>query len=321
MPSTAGLNDITARLCALPEKLTHRETTEFLRCGCVPPVPRCRSRRPRWAAGRSAAWPRHRNMPRADRTARTRSFTPSGPSGCTVWAGRAWRRPARPTASRHDHLDCRLGLRRQLRRPAGPDRRGRADPQDQVRQFPSGLPLAGDLGAELRLAARPEPRRQPAGNDAAHALAVRGRQDPAPARLAEDLGRELQAAGPAEHGRRVLSTAAARSSGWPSRPNRGERMSSCRKSDRTWVGGPATRRPAARVPRSLSHPTDPRNAKKRRTPPRGKRGAPFVKGSDGCQNNETREERPCRSSAQISGRILHALPLRFESSCLLPTSK
>ena len=170
MPSTAGLNDITARLCALPKKLTHDEQGKFfakMRAAC-PPVPV----KSAVVGGKSI-----RRLAPAQKYAADRSNC-ENPELYGVWPfrlyglGKPGLEEARAAyASRNNHLDCGWGYDGNCAALLGLSDEA-ADPQDQVRQFPSGLPLAGDLGSELRLAARPEPRRQPAGDDATHAPAA-----------------------------------------------------------------------------------------------------------------------------------------------------
>ena len=95
MPSTAGLNDITARLCALPETLASAEQRAFFARmrAAAPKVPVEEAEAGGKTIRRLAP---ARSTPRTARTARTRNCTASGRSGFTGWAGRGWRRPARP---------------------------------------------------------------------------------------------------------------------------------------------------------------------------------------------------------------------------------
>ena len=202
MPSTAGLNDITARLCALPEKLTTAGQREFfarMRAACpTVPVEDARS-----TARRSAASPRRRNMPPTAPTARTRSFTRSGRSGCTVSASRAWKRPARPTPRRHNHLDCGWGYDGNCAALLGlTDEAARILKVKCANSHPA-YRWPATWGPNFDWL----PDQDHGGNllETAQLMLLQPVGDKIlllPA-WPKNLGRELQAAGPAEHGRRV----------------------------------------------------------------------------------------------------------------------
>ncbi len=95
-PTTAGLNNITARLCALPERLTTAEQREFfakMKTACpVVPVEEAKH------DGRTVRKLRPpKNMRSSGRIARIPSCTRFGPSGSTAWASRGWKRRSPPT--------------------------------------------------------------------------------------------------------------------------------------------------------------------------------------------------------------------------------
>jgi hypothetical protein len=108
MPSTAGLNDITARLCALPEKLTHEEQRKFfakMRAAC-PAVPVEEAE----VGGRKI-----RRLAPAQKYAKDRSNC-ENPELYAIWPfrlyglGRPGLEEARAAyAGRQNHLDCGWG--------------------------------------------------------------------------------------------------------------------------------------------------------------------------------------------------------------------
>ena len=108
MPSTAGLNDITARLCALPEKLTHEQQRKFftrMRAAC-PAVP---------VEDAEAGGKKIRRLAPAQKYAKDRSNC-ENPELYGIWPfrlyglGRPGLEEARAAYSaRHNHLDCGWG--------------------------------------------------------------------------------------------------------------------------------------------------------------------------------------------------------------------
>ena len=127
MPTTAGLNDITARLCALPDASLLRNNGSFS-AACRRRVRRFQSRKPRSAIAPSGGWRRRRNTMPGGRILKTPNCTRYGRSGFTAWAGPDWKKPE-PLTPRGQSSRCRLGLRRQLCGAAGSDRRGGANSQ------------------------------------------------------------------------------------------------------------------------------------------------------------------------------------------------
>ncbi len=96
MPATAGLNDITARLSALPERLTTRQQREFfsrMKATC-PPVP---LRQTLVDHVMKPLLCRLRDTNRPVRTTRAPSCTPSGHFAYTASAVRDWTRLGSPT--------------------------------------------------------------------------------------------------------------------------------------------------------------------------------------------------------------------------------
>ena len=109
MPATAGLNDITARLCALPERLTHRAAAEVLRAGCGPPVPTVP------VEEAEVGGKKIRRLAPAQKYDKDRSNC-ENPELYGIWPfrlyglGRPGLEEARAAyAGRHNHLDCGWG--------------------------------------------------------------------------------------------------------------------------------------------------------------------------------------------------------------------
>ena len=223
-PTTAGLNNITARLCALPERLTTAEQREFfakMKAAC-PAVP---------VEEAEFDGKKVRKLAPAEKYAKQRSNC-ENPELYAIWPFRLYGlgKPGLDEAvaaytHRLNHLDVGWGYDGNCAALLGLTDEAARILKVKCRELEPRLPLAGHLGTELRLAARPGSWQQPAGDDAVDAAASGRRRDSAFAGVAEAAGTFTSSCTPRTARRSSASTAAAGSSNFASSRSRGERTS------------------------------------------------------------------------------------------------